>query len=870
MGTAVILFALALLAPQGAPASGESPEVVFQKAKVLFQEQGKPAEAILLLARKVLSRPGIDTADFERALALVRLFAGKEKKKGSPLQERPKLLPDLKKLIQREIDAYLSGKVKKPERIRWYGKAALPLVLQRMKRDFYLPGVVEKLAPLVLGSGDDQACLDFLSWLKEKGDLKLIDVVVKGGIFYLRTGKNSWTQNPVGQKTAAFLHSWFAQAPDPVAARLMKAMYVDLDPEEWIRTFDRDLEPWGGLEKKINNFCRFQPKTLQDPNPFFQAALKYFKIPKGKLNSFMAPSKVYRWILAQKGGFDILCRAVALSGIPVSPKNLDRLSSMPTIPTPQEALESLKPVWARRETRENTGKIFTRLLLLWPEDRIKEAFQAVPVSWIEDQNFLEDLKPFFGKGGEGAALIGMEELLRRELNAPREKRGTILKYLPLFLFWRNGFFKESRTLAYLLLAKEIRADPGNPNCYSPLPNILRKYPPSSEALTALARTFSETARLLSRKQKDASRSRFAMAKGALVLAARKVLPEKGSEVIRNLLPLPGFLVPFKNGILQEDFSYGADSIGVESIFLYSKATGKPLLEFEFTMDQKKTLFQAALREGEASRMAYLFSGPSNFERRGLFLPSSEREALGPLLLRDAKALLKIIHGRLERVYYVTFLPWETIPFAEAKERILKLITALQESPWDPFGHAREMLFLPLLRITPDLKKLISELPALPVQVEPSWLFNSTGGVRWNEESFYSALSWLEKADPSWPDHLDLTSYFARFPSPRGKPYLARMLLSKNGKIRAGARQVLDDWARLEGVKKEAEARTLKAKLLERVGPDKPLPVRIAALQGLFDLGEKRAWLLLTDWLESKDPKLRAAAEKLSNRVQLRR
>ncbi len=123
------------------------------------------------------------------------------------------------------------------------------------------------------------------------------------------------------------------------------------------------------------------------------------------------------------------------------------------------------------------------------------------------------------------------------------------------------------------------------------------------------------------------------------------------------------------------------------------------------------------------------------------------------------------------------------------------------------------------------------------------------------------LNWVLKTDSKWV-HQSWASrippFLLPFPTPQGKEILGRLLLSKVEKVRREARKVLDDWKRLEELNRGEKNKDLEAKLHGIVASGASIASKVVALRGLFDLGDKAAWLLLARWLDSDDPKLKAA------------
>ena len=107
-----------------------------------------------------------------------------------------------------------------------------------------------------------------------------------------------------------------------------------------------------------------------------------------------------------------------------------------------------------------------------------------------------------------------------------------------------------------------------------------------------------------------------------------------------------------------------------------------------------------------------------------------------------------------------------------------------------------------------------------------------------------------------------------FRSARSELFLGTLLVSDEGMVREAARQLMDDWSRIAEIEAQSASQDLREALRKKTDRTHAVIVRTLALEGLFDLGDKRAWLVLSYWLESEDAALRKAAEELARQVQV--
>ncbi|HHI81352.1 MAG TPA: hypothetical protein ENK02_15415 [Planctomycetes bacterium] len=159
-----------------------------------------------------------------------------------------------------------------------------------------------------------------------------------------------------------------------------------------------------------------------------------------------------------------------------------------------------------------------------------------------------------------------------------------------------------------------------------------------------------------------------------------------------------------------------------------------------------------------------------------------------------------------------------------------------------------------------MRRLLQERP----QLDPNFFISEKV-----EKSYADLLlDWLESRGSSWMNQrgvVHLPALFVSYPSPKAKAFLGKLLLSKVEKARKNAAQVLEDWKRLDELRQEQKNQALRKKLWGIVKGKLPIPARIVALEGLFDLGDKAAWLTLSQWLSSEDRELRGAALEFSRR-----
>jgi hypothetical protein len=135
------------------------------------------------------------------------------------------------------------------------------------------------------------------------------------------------------------------------------------------------------------------------------------------------------------------------------------------------------------------------------------------------------------------------------------------------------------------------------------------------------------------------------------------------------------------------------------------------------------------------------------------------------------------------------------------------------------------------------------------------------------------IDWIQE-DPSAvdpnkggvPTMVQFSEVLRKFPSQESERFLRTLLLSRNTSVQDAAREVLDDWKRIDEGRARSNNAEIAAALWKKADKTPAVLVRTLALKGLFDLGDKKAWLVLSGWLESKEAALREAAEELAGQI----
>jgi hypothetical protein len=296
--------------------------------------------------------------------------------------------------------------------------------------------------------------------------------------------------------------------------------------------------------------------------------------------------------------------------------------------------------------------------------------------------------------------------------------------------------------------------------------------------------------------------------------------------------------------------------GPEILLFQERRDGRYLFPGRLTLDQRIKIFLQAFEQGqEVNRnlVESLFQGKK--WRSSFFCSSKTKNGFFEGLLAKKALLKKTLrkHGSS----WLALLP---------KKRAREVFSQLWEDPEIDVHSLRE-IFWEEFQKDPHPKEFfqwaLKKNPHLPHSFLSSL---SYAGLK--KRCAPVVLDWIESTDTSWI-HESWASYFPKvlvpLYSPRAKRILGRFLGSRNEKARKNAAQVLDLWKRLENLKTSEEDSKLRNQLWAIVHGTQPIPARIVALEGLFDLRDKRAWLVLSQWVGSENEQLRRAATALSQR-----
>ncbi len=294
--------------------------------------------------------------------------------------------------------------------------------------------------------------------------------------------------------------------------------------------------------------------------------------------------------------------------------------------------------------------------------------------------------------------------------------------------------------------------------------------------------------------------------------------------------------------------------GGPELFLYKwKKAGTFVFSKSLDTAQRIQLFLSALKNGmgmQNTLTRQILSGES--ERLPVTCPPEIRTLFLEALFKDTQLLTEFL--KKQGSYWLGNMPPE-----KTKMLLIKVwkdpnfdVTLLSSLFWGQLQREKNPIEF--------FEWALEKRPNLP----PSFL----AGVKLKSSYADRVLDWIETLPSSWVNGYEarnLVEALTPIPSSRAKSLLGRLLISHSQKLRQKAAQVLDAWKRVEEVRNAQKNRDLQNKLWGMVHSNLAIPARIVALEGLFDLGDKRAWLVLSQWLASGDKVLEAAATKLAER-----
>ena len=302
--------------------------------------------------------------------------------------------------------------------------------------------------------------------------------------------------------------------------------------------------------------------------------------------------------------------------------------------------------------------------------------------------------------------------------------------------------------------------------------------------------------------------------------------------------------------------------GVGALLLSRVASKKPLLPTTMSDEAKLRLYLHNLAMGNVRNARDLF-----LKLETVFLPEATREKLLQALL-STKDLFKN-HKKLRGKNVWALIPraWAMLPQAKARSVLQEIL----EDASIPGPDLTPLLELAIAR-EEDPVAFLTWVRAKRKGLAPDaflWIESPKRSM----EYFDLLTAWILE-DPSAvdmnPGGVDIMVVFSgllrAYPSKKGETFLGTLLLSNNKSVREAARQVLDDWKRIAVSRAQSESEGIRAQLWKKTANEHGISVRTLALKGLFALSDKRAWLLLSDWLESKDADLKQAAEAMAAQI----
>ncbi|GEM_PF-6557115 len=851
------MFLAALLSPQN---HGEDPKVLLERARILYEEKGDATAAMRLLAGEVVCRPGLPAELRDRAIAMLVAY-NSEQKASEGKEEAPTPLPlpqasELDRLIDAEIEAFLSGGKKTPSDILWYGKAAIPRLIRRLERDYFLPGVAKKCVPLILLGPDPEAARRFLAKVRTSGNPKLLEIVGKS---FPSTGFTRRKNQPAAY--LAELEHWVFDVPDEVMTETLPVLAYLLETEALLRLAERKGEKIEDIWI-LNALSRRKPRRLERPEPLFRL---YRSLSAGGIST-LHPG-IFAWLLHQKGGLEVLGRSLAghrndrNRGFPISFSDLSRIFEEAPLPSPKEALKAMDPVLGNRRELQNLALIcFKVLVQKWPFEDFREFLLTAPETVLQTWN----LRPRFQKLTPKETLALGPRFRERAIRLFRDEKTSD----PLYLYFNR----------LLELLKEVKDPSLRGKLSSALCEILA-VPPSflrdsahSALLATSAQGFPKKdllpwMRILNKWENQGSD--FRAWKGQLVFLSLGEDPSLQKRLLSEAMENHGFLVSVspEKGTLVSSVSGGrfdpdSPTLDFSVLFLKDRRRGSDLFPSPLNRADRIDLVRTALERMEPRRAMEALR--KVFFERDLppwtSVSSDTKEELASLLFENEGFLRK---AAASASVYLGNLPWELLPWKRA-ERIAAKVLAFPGI----LASQVEAVLRRMFELAEDPLAYMTKVTSMGFR--PGWTTIFRTSVLRDAATFYEALDRFTKADSSALFYASATEplkkFFAMYPSPRGRPYLLEWLRSGNENQRKAARTILDDWKRAERERKDEErAKILKA-LWARTQRGNSVDLRITALKGLFDLGEDRAWTVLLDWMEGGDSALREKASALAARL----
>ncbi len=721
--------------PQG---SRPSPETLIEKARVIAEEQGNPKKAVLLITEKIICRADLSKSQFDRAVRMLSIYLG-----GKPPKAQEKPFPpiaqiDLVSGIQKEISAYLAGKGSFKS-VTWYGKTAVPYLLETLKQNYFRPGYAEKIIRLLIAV-DLKSASSFLRKLRKNGPSPFRDIVERA-LHQASPGKPSEAQKLFLKEILA----WAETSPDPIG--LLRPTFRYLDEESFMTFLEKHPKNLDVL-KALSRFLRTRkPAPLARSEVFLNLVKEALKTKDPRFPQEMRAYRLVPWLLKQQGGFQVVLALFS---------------------HPKLELGSL-------ENRTLRGSI------------LPSASKGLPL-------FLEVLRMKPRSRVVWESLYSCLEIWKKELNEP----SPLLQKGLLQLLSQAVAYSESKNGQSVRLASRI------------------------------------TVQLIASTQ--ASPASFQVA-----------LWEKALQIHYNLefrISTPGW---------EHNPQTRQLGFGPEVLLFQWKDRKKPLLSQTLDEEQRIQIVLKALGRSQFqfTRPFYEVISPNNFQG-GYFVPQDLRVGFIRAMSKHRDLLEKVL--KKQGAMWLVLLP---------KDEAKRLFFQLWKDPKIPYFSFASYLWERLRQEeNPEqfLKRALQERPDLT----PAFI--SYGQV---EKSYANLLmDWIESHGPSWIHErwvARLPSLLVALPSQRSKAFLAKLLLSRVALARKNAAQVLDGWKRLEEIQQGQKDRDLQKQLWLLVNSAQPIPARIVALEGLFDLGDKAAWLTLSRWLGSDNKALRAAALEFSRR-----